>query len=1404
MAAAQSAAPGRLPAVAIAWGDERLWLWNPETNQARATNDARYNNTLAQVPGLGLVSGSASGLKVWSIAEQPSVRTRFEQTLGRTIPRATALVASRGDRNFDTIAVVSREAGTEQDRLYLVDPRRGQLLAQPANLWNGRGTQPALAASSAGDVAVAGGRSHRISLFRVADLRQNRPAPRQVLDSSGEVVRVATIARKGDGYGLVLSATSKQQPGEIRTRLLDTDQIFDVPAESFATDRRGWAITTPAAAGWSARHESRGAGAEQRFAIIITGGGQRAGEVLLEPRQQLGDYALLPPRVAGDRALLTVAYFDFENGQPVLAMFDAASGARFRELLGHTGRITSTSFSQDGRLLATAAEDQTVCVWTLADLDQVLGVRGQLKGLKIDARSANGGRADVVIAEADRSLSGAGLAPGDILEGIVSGGRLQSFDSPRAFYEALFLVKPGETVTLRRLRGANDRRDVEVVAGQGVDERKPLFTFFSSRAAGRQPARWIGWSPLGPFESSGDLQVEKLLGWHFNTGQADAPVSFASVDQYRARFETDGLLQKLLETGRPQLPPEREPEAPIMSLWLDQAGQEPAALEPGTSLVIRTPAQSIEATTGSFPTDEVESIEWRIGEQSGKFQPGEGGWRADLSQIAWRRGRYPVQVTLATTPPHRELKQVLTLVYQPLPPTIKTGHPARVETASEQFDFQAAVAPAAAGEAFQARLTNQHGSAAPVLLHELKSAQTWDEPVQVKLQPGMNLLKLVAENADAMSDRPENERATASIEVYYNPPKAAPGPRIELSELILRPAGETEEVRPLKSEDTVVVSSPHVVLRGLIRGADVLALAEYRLNKQDAPVSLRGFAPNKSKELKIEQELSLQSGRNRLILQAKSANGEMTERSLNLDYQPPLPTLAARPLPGRVFEEQYPIVADLNLPADRQAYQVEVYLNDEKLSEKEVQIDDERIRALASLRPGDNRLELRLSNEFGSAPVVQTIGVEYVRPPKIIDLTSEQQHDPEAVVMRLSVESERRPAAAIVQVNGEERRAEFEARQGDKPDRWLLDFKPLLIEPGKSRIQVAVKDEQAQSADKELVVNVEKRFAPPPEIVVLSAHDHPVLPDTPVAVEAVVRSSSPIRDLRVETGGGRGEVLHSAADLGNRQTKNEQGQYEYHLKTSVPGGVDSKLLRIEAVNGGGRKTADILNTVIVPPAGVFLESVALKSQPKRTFPLTKNQAGRLVLNQDLPESELILSGYVLSPRGQAAESRKIPVQVWVNGFLQRPTFAEPVKGDSARWPFQAEIVLSQRRSNQIDVDIVDPDLPSDAANRTTLALDCAKPNKTRKLHLLIVAVGAKREEGALVQERAVAAVQGRSKNAREFSTPAFEQGVIHGLLLGNTVQRNKVLFEIGRLARNLKPNDVAMIYYQGDVRDADE
>ena len=92
------------------------------------------------------------------------------------------------------------------------------------------------------------------------------------------------------------------------------------------------------------------------------------------------------------------------------------------------------------------------------------------------------------------------------------------------------------------------------------------------------------------------------------------------------------------------------------------------------------------------------------------------------------------------------------------------------------------------------------------------------------------------------------------------------------------------------------------------------------------------------------------------------------------------------------------------------------------------------------------------------------------------------------------------------------------------------------------------------------------------------------------------------------------------------------------------------------------------------------------------------------------------------------------MQVWVNGFLQKPVLAGKAQPDGRR-PFQAEMVLTRRKDNRIEVGIVDPNLPSEASNRTALALNCAKPITARQLYLLVVAVGAKQEEGAEVRRR---------------------------------------------------------------------
>ena len=168
-------------------------------------------------------------------------------------------------------------------------------MAQPVALWNGRGTQPAIAASAAGDVAIAGGRDHRIVVYRSAELRQNRAA-RQVLDSSGQSVRAAAIARQGKRIwpGAELESQGASR-GKFAPEHWITDRVFDMGVGEFVADRRGWTIDAPDAGGWSVRYEPARAGAD-RSALSIVSGGRVASRVELGARQQLGDYAVLPPR----------------------------------------------------------------------------------------------------------------------------------------------------------------------------------------------------------------------------------------------------------------------------------------------------------------------------------------------------------------------------------------------------------------------------------------------------------------------------------------------------------------------------------------------------------------------------------------------------------------------------------------------------------------------------------------------------------------------------------------------------------------------------------------------------------------------------------------------------------------------------------------------------------------------------------------------------------------------------------------------------------------------------------------------------------------------------------------------------------------------------------------------------
>jgi WD40 repeat protein len=78
--------------------------------------------------------------------------------------------------------------------------------------------------------------------------------------------------------------------------------------------------------------------------------------------------------------------------EPVVRIWESASGQLLRELRGHTHSINSARFSPDGRLIATASQDNTARVWRVADGRSIATLRGH-RGMIFDARfSPDGSR----------------------------------------------------------------------------------------------------------------------------------------------------------------------------------------------------------------------------------------------------------------------------------------------------------------------------------------------------------------------------------------------------------------------------------------------------------------------------------------------------------------------------------------------------------------------------------------------------------------------------------------------------------------------------------------------------------------------------------------------------------------------------------------------------------------------------------------------------------------------------------------------------------------------------------------------------------------------------------------------------------------------------------------------------
>src|SRR5262249_6507648 len=146
----------------------------------------------------------------------------------------------------------------------------------------------------------------------------------------------------------------------------------------------GWARATPLKNWRVDRPEMKGNPSRLEVVLRPEGGRQ---PLRLQARLKAKEVTAVAvyPAWQARGPILAVGFRD-ESDQPMLCLYNGQSGEQVRQLTGHVADVRSLNFSEDGRLLVSAAEDRMMCLWSLTDLDNVLGQRGQLAGVAVEEK----------------------------------------------------------------------------------------------------------------------------------------------------------------------------------------------------------------------------------------------------------------------------------------------------------------------------------------------------------------------------------------------------------------------------------------------------------------------------------------------------------------------------------------------------------------------------------------------------------------------------------------------------------------------------------------------------------------------------------------------------------------------------------------------------------------------------------------------------------------------------------------------------------------------------------------------------------------------------------------------------------------------------------------------------------
>ncbi len=1423
--------------VALAMEDGQLRLWDPSRKENALTavrepgwverqgaaQPVRFNNTAVALGGDRVLTGSegrqvpprqqqGTQLRVWTAAAgappradaNPLAFFASDPATGKFVrPQALCLASETADAKAPDLAafVVARFQGegpqrdrfTAQRHLALVNLNDGAVRVE-RSLW--AGSEPlALVASAGRHVAVAGNTDHEILVFAIADLLQNRGEP-QRLRSVGAAPRYASFVLRDKDLGLAISQTPKTGVGQSPRAPRQGDIFFDFARRRLFDDPAVWKLDTPALGNWRVQlAREKGDRGEQAVLTVFQGGAAAGPAIRLNPDTVVNDYALLPPVRPFNEPFLAVAAT--ELGYQLLNLYRVQTGDQVRQYSGHEGRIISVAFSSDGRLLVSTAEDLTVRVWSLTDLDQILGKRGLVRGLQLKTEN----QAAVVESTGSTIFKG-DLKPGETVLGLVENDQLRPTASAQEFHDVIDRIKPGTEVKVR-VRDQNGAQRVAALrVGQRIDDQKPLLSLFITAADNVLGREWLGWNPLGPYEASAQ-KAERNLGWHINTGDVKNPARFTEANVYRKQYYREGILKELIAAGDiTKVPPPPAPPPPRMGMFIHD-GDKLADFDAKEQVLVRQPKVTLKLEATGDYLDIVKDVAWQLDDAPEKKLEAKPGAALKWSEtLEVPRGVHRVRFHIRTNESQpRSFVQELLVRYQPPAPLLTPlAKQAQAPVREANYELAFDVAPGLASEEVGVQVRLNHKNV-------FDEAKTFKDKQAVKqaltLAPGYNQIEVMAFNRAAPAELRDVETRRFALEIMFTE-KAQP-PRIALQSVALPgAAGGPEQSVPIAQLlQPVVVHVPKVRVVGSIKASEKLSKAEYKLGDAGKPMPLSGFDPQKPDVL-VQQDVSLKPGRQEVQFLAQTESSVEAKSAVILDYQPTAPTLViVEPRPDQVFrgaqdQGSSTLRCEMQLPADRQPFTAHVWLNGKELPQPpQINEQDKTLTAPLTLRPGGNTVQVLLNNEWGGRFTSEKVEVSYRRPPKIEKLEKAAGTKAAFVDLTAHVWSPLRllRESVEVQVNGNRRRVSA-VEFPEKPTEgnvWVIRVKDVALDADSADNKIAFRVGNTEAACEEpATVEVVRAVVKPPVLEFVEPQNKSNIADPEVTVRLHVDSEKPLESLKLIQEG------QPPRDIDVKKlTKGPGGTLELEEKQTVKLAQGPNQLRLEALYEGGEHRSPTFIINYVPRRTEFvidsLELIAA-GQPSRI----SSAAAKAPAFSPVGPGRVTLRGRVRWGDEVEAAKRKLwqQVRIAINGFQQPPATLNLINNNESE--FTATVLLN-RADNVLRLSVNE----QDAGEFKEFSAKCDKPVEIKRLHMVLLSLTDENE--ANLQARFLKAFNASAPKEGLPQSDAFERIYPYRPLTKQQVRPESINGLLGHVSDSVKStagagdfaNDVVVLYYQG-------